>query len=69
MTLLLYFATYGSLFALFASAVAAIIWVAIKFLQALRRFLLALLLPAEASLQQADARVVFDPNQLKRAGQ
>jgi hypothetical protein len=62
MTPLLYFAAYFSLFALFASAVAATFWVLIKFVRVLTT-------PPSVRKARREAAVVFDTHHLKRAGQ
>jgi hypothetical protein len=45
---LLYFASFGSVFALFASVIAGTLWVLTKFIQAWSRFFHALIYPPEA---------------------
>jgi hypothetical protein len=62
MTVLLYFVSFASLFALFASVIAGIFWVLTKFLR-------ALMAPRAASKRRSDASVDLHPHHLKRAGQ
>lgn len=62
MTPLLYFAAYFALFALFASAVAATVWVLIRFLR-------ALLTPPSVRKRRREAALRLDTHHLKRAGQ
>ena len=62
MTPLLYFTSYFSLVALFASAVAGTLWV-------LARFLRALLTPPSVRKRRREAAAGFNAHHLKRAGQ
>jgi hypothetical protein len=62
MTPLLYFASYFALFALFASAVAATVWVLVRFLR-------ALLTPPSVRKRRREAALSLDAHHLKRAGQ
>ena len=62
MTVLPYFVSFASLFALFASVIAGIFWVLTKFLR-------ALMAPRAASKRRSDASVDLHPHHLKRAGQ
>lgn len=62
MTLLLYFASFASLFALFGSVIAGTLWVLIKFLPALAA-------PRAKPERRNDASVGLHPHHLKRAGQ
>lgn len=62
MTLLLYFASFASLFALFGSVIAGTLWLLIRFLR-------ALVAPRAAPKRRGDASVGLHPHHLKRAGQ
>jgi hypothetical protein len=62
MTVLLYFVSFASLFALFASVVAGIFWLLTKFLR-------ALIAPRASPKRRSDASVGLHPHHLKRAGQ
>jgi hypothetical protein len=65
--ILLYFVSFASVAALFASIIAVTIWIAIKFFQAWGRFFRTLLAPPERKAVRTRGRV--DLNALKRAGQ
>jgi hypothetical protein len=67
MSVLLYFVSFASVAALFASIVAATIWIAIKFFQAWGRFFRTLLEPPDRKAIRTKGRI--DLNSLKRAGQ
>jgi len=67
MTLLLYFASFASVFALFASAIAAGVIVFFKCVQACRRVLRELRAPAPTMADKVS--VGLNPHHLKRAGQ
>ncbi|HTM74075.1 MAG TPA: hypothetical protein VL198_12675 [Pseudolabrys sp.] len=62
MTVLLYFVSLASLFALFGSVIAATIWLLIKFLRAFRT-------PPAGPKRRRDPSVNLNPHHLKRAGQ
>ncbi|MGA9457109.1 MAG: hypothetical protein WBV43_16765, partial [Pseudolabrys sp.] len=62
MTVLLYFVSFASLFALFASASAGTFWLLTKFLR-------ALMAPRASPKRRSDASVGLHPHHLKRAGQ
>jgi hypothetical protein len=62
MTVLLYFVSVASLFALFASVIAGAFWL-------LTRFLRALIAPRAIPKRRGDASVDLHPHHLKRAGQ
>jgi hypothetical protein len=62
MTVLLYFVSVASLFALFASVIAGTFWVATRCLR-------ALIAPRAAPKPRGDASVGLHPHHLKRAGQ
>ena len=66
MNFLMYFASFGSVFVFFASAIAGILWVLTKFVQAWGRFFQALIYPPKTRKH----RVSVPANlHLKRAGQ
>jgi hypothetical protein len=67
MNLLLYFVSFGSVFALFGSVTAGTLWVFAKFLQAWGRFFRALIAPPAIRDRRKDVAVDF--YHLKRAGQ
>ena len=69
MKFLLYFASFGSVFALFATVIAGTLWVLIKFIQAWGRFFRALIDPPSIPKRREDVPVGFHPHHLKRAGQ
>jgi hypothetical protein len=69
MKLLLYFATFGSVFALFASVIGGTLWVLAKFIQAWGRFFRALVVAPSIAERRKDVPVGFHPHHLKRAGQ
>ena len=69
MNLLLYFATFASLFALFASVIGGTLWVLTKFIQAWGRFFRALIFPPNIPERRKDIPVGLHPHHLKRAGQ
>jgi hypothetical protein len=62
MTVLLYFVSFASVFALFASVIAGTFWVLTKCLR-------ALIAPSAAPKRCSDASVGLHPHHLKRAGQ
>jgi len=62
MTVLLYFVSIASMFALFASVIAGTFWL-------LTRCLRALIAPSAAPKRRGDASVGLNPHHLKRAGQ
>jgi len=62
MTVLLYFVSIASIFALFASVIVGTIWV-------LARCLRALIAPSAAPKRRNGVSVDFHPHHLKRAGQ
>jgi hypothetical protein len=62
MTVLLYFVSFASLFALFASVVAGTFWFLTKCLRALTA-------PRADSKRRSDTSVGLHPHHLKRAGQ
>jgi hypothetical protein len=62
MTVLLYFVSLASLFALFASVAAGTLWLLIKFLR-------ALIAPRAGPKRRSDPSVGLNPHHLKRAGQ
>jgi hypothetical protein len=68
MKFLLYFVSFGSVFALFASVIAGTFWVLTKFLCAWGRFFRALIVPPEIPQRRNDVSVGVHPH-LKRAGQ
>jgi hypothetical protein len=68
MKLLLYFASFGSVFALFASVIAGTLWVLTKFIQAWSRFFHALIYPPNVPKRRKDVPVGLQQHQLKRAG-
>jgi hypothetical protein len=67
MSILLYFVSFASVAALVASVVAAVVWLAIKFVQAWGRFFRALLTPPGRTAVRSKSRI--DMRSLKRAGQ
>jgi hypothetical protein len=67
MSILLYFVSFASVAALFASVLAATVWLAIKFFQAWGRFFRTLLEPPGRKAVRSRGRV--DLHTLKRAGQ
>jgi hypothetical protein len=69
MKLLLYFATFASVFALFASVIAGTLLVLTKFIQAWGRFFRALIVPPSIPKHRKYLRVDLQPHHLKRAGQ
>jgi hypothetical protein len=62
MTVLLYFVSFASLFALFASVIAGTFWLLIRCLR-------ALMAPRATPKPRSDAFVGLHPHHLKRAGQ
>jgi hypothetical protein len=62
MTVLLYFVSFASLFALFASVIAGTFWLLIRCLR-------ALMAPRATQKPRSDAFVGLHPHHLKRAGQ
>jgi hypothetical protein len=62
MTLLLYFVSIVSLFALFVSAIVGTFWI-------LGKFLRALVTPRAKSKRRSDTSADLQPHHLKRAGQ
>jgi hypothetical protein len=68
MKILLYFATFASVFALFASVVGGTLWILIKFIQAWGRFFRALIAPRGIPKHRKYV-VDLQPHHLKRAGQ
>jgi hypothetical protein len=66
MNLLMYFASFGSVFVFFASAIATALWVLTKFILACGRFFEALIFPRD--IPKRPANVAIDLH-LKRAGQ
>jgi len=69
MKLLLYFLSFGSVFALFASVIAGTLWVLTKFIQAWGRFFRALIVAPNIHKRRKDIPVGLHPHHLKRAGQ
>ena len=69
MNILLYFASFGSVFAFFAGAIVGTLWVVTKFIRAWDRFFRALMARPDISKRRNDIRVVLHPHHLKRAGQ
>jgi len=69
MNILLYFASFGSVFAFFASLIVGTLWVLTKFIQALSRFFRALLFPANIARRRTNIPIGLHPHHLKRAGQ
>ena len=69
MNLLLYFVSFGSMFALVASVVAAAVWLVVKFVQAWGRFFQVLLAPPDQRAVRPKLRINPNPHYLKRAGQ
>jgi hypothetical protein len=69
MKLLLYFASFGSVFVLFATVIGGALWVLIKFIQAWGRFFRALIFPPGIPEPRKDVPVGLYPHHLKRAGQ
>ena len=67
MALLLYFVSFASVFALFASIIAGSLWLLVKFVQAWGRFFHALLYPPPQPRPRR--RIDLNPHALKRAGQ
>ena len=68
MKFLLYFVSFGSVFALFASVIAGTFWVLTKFLCAWGRFFRALIVRRK-SPNVATMSLSVPPTSLKRAGQ
>ena len=64
MSVLLYFVSYASLFALLLSIIAVALWLLVNFVRALGRFIQALINPPP---QQP--RLDLNPHAFKRAGQ
>jgi hypothetical protein len=69
MNILLYFASFGSVFAFFASIILGTLWVLTKFIQAWGRFFHALIYPPNIPKRRKDLRAGLHPHHLKRAGQ
>jgi hypothetical protein len=69
MKLLLYFASFGSVFALFASVIGGTLWVLTKFIQAWGRFFRALIFLPSIPERRKDVPVGLHPHHLKRAGE
>jgi hypothetical protein len=67
--ILLYFASFGSVFAFFASVIVGTLWLLIKFIQAWGRFFHALIYPPRVPKGRKDFRLRLQPHHLKRAGQ
>ncbi len=67
MSVLLYFVSFASIFALFASLAAAAIWLAVKFCLAWARFFRALLNPPPPAPRRRP--IDLNAQLLKRAGQ
>jgi hypothetical protein len=69
MNILLYFASFGSVFAFFASVIVGTLWVLTKFIQAWGRFLHALIYPPNIPRRRKDVPLGLQLHHLKRAGQ
>jgi hypothetical protein len=69
MKLLLYVVSFGSVSAFFASVIAGMLWVLIKFMQAWGRLFRALIAPPGIPKRRKDVSVGLQPHHLKRAGQ
>ena len=69
MQILMYVASFGSVFALFASVIGGLLWVLASFIQAWGQFFRALLDPPDTLKRHRDAPVGLHPHHLKRAGQ
>lgn len=69
MNILLYFASFGSVFAFFASVIVGTLWVLTKSIQAWRRFFHALIYPPNVPKRRKDIPIGLHPHHLKRAGQ
>jgi hypothetical protein len=69
MKLLLYFVSFASVFALFASVIAGTLWVLTKFIQAWGRFFRALIVPPDNPKHRRHVPVDLQPHHLKRADQ
>jgi hypothetical protein len=65
MKLLLYFATFASVFALFASVIAGTLWVLTKFIQAWGRFFRALIVPPNIPHRRKDVPIGLHPHDRK----
>jgi hypothetical protein len=69
MNLLLYFVSFGSVFAFFASVIMGSLWLLTKFIQAWGRFFRALLGAPDLSARRSNIPLGLHPLHLKRAGQ
>ena len=69
MKLLLYFASFGSVFVLFATVIGGTVWLLTKFIQAWGRFFRALIFPPSIPQRRKEVPVGLHPHHLKRAGQ
>jgi hypothetical protein len=69
MNLLLYFVSFGSVFAFFASVIVGTLWALTKFIQSWGRFFRALIAPPDMSTRRNGLPLALHPHQLKRAGQ
>jgi hypothetical protein len=69
MKLLLYFASFGSVFVLFATVIGGTLWLLTKFIQAWGRFFRALIFPPRIPQRRKDIPLGLHPHHLKRAGQ
>ena len=68
MNILLYFASFDSVFAFFASVIVGTLWVLTKFIQAWGRFFHALTYPPNIPKRRKDIPIGLHPHHLKRAG-
>lgn len=69
MNVLMYFACFGSVFALFASVVVGTLWVLTRFIQAWSRFFRALIDPPRIARHRNEIDIGLQSHHLKRAGQ
>ena len=69
MNILLYFASFGSVFAFFAGVIVGTLWVLTKFIQAWGRFFYALIYPPNVPKRRKHLPVGLQQQHLKRAGQ
>jgi hypothetical protein len=69
MNILLYFASFGSVFAFFAGVIVGTLWVLTKFIQAWGRFFHALIYPPNVPKRRKHLPVGLQQQHLKRAGQ
>jgi hypothetical protein len=67
MKFLMYFASFGSVFVFFASAIAGTLWLLTKFIRACGRFFRALTSPPNRA--ESRENVPINLHHLKRAGQ